>query len=148
MSDLISRQAAIDVTWEEPTYTDTLNVLTEVRDKIRALPSAQPEERTDKRTETHACDCISRQAAIDALMAWEEESIWDEECLKHRGEPFWTAPSDVVEQLPSAQPETAKRIVGKSRDGMTLWYQCDMCNEPVDEQDNYCRGCGRRLIDG
>jgi len=46
------------------------------------------------------------------------------------------------------QPETAKRIVGKSRDGMTLWYQCDMCNEPVDAQDNYCRGCGRRLIDG
>lgn len=41
--DVISRQAAIDVTWEEPTYTDTLNVLTEVRDKIRALPSAQPE---------------------------------------------------------------------------------------------------------
>jgi len=50
--------------------------------------------------------------------------------------------------LLSAQPETAKRIVGKSRDGMTLWYQCDTCNEPVDAQDNYCRGCGRRLIDG
>lgn len=49
--------------------------------------------------------------------------------------------------LPSVQPETAKRIVGKSRDGMTLWYQCDMCNDPVDVQDNYCRGCGRRLID-
>ena len=55
---------------------------------------------------------------------------------------------DKLEQFPSAQPETAKRIVGKSRDGMTLWYQCDMCDEPVDEQDNYCRGCGRRLIDG
>jgi hypothetical protein len=52
-----------------------------------------------------------------------------------------------LRDLPSAQLETAKRIVGKSRDGMTLWYQCDMCNEPVDAQDNYCRGCGRRLID-
>ena len=52
-----------------------------------------------------------------------------------------------VRELPSAQPETAKRIVGKSRDGMTLWYQCDMCNEPVDAQDNFCRGCGRRLTD-
>lgn len=50
------------------------------------------------------------------------------------------------EQLPSAQPETAKRIVGRSRGGMTLWYQCDACNEPVDVQDNYCCGCGRRLI--
>ena len=43
MDDLISRQAAIEATWEEPTYTDPLNVLTEVRDRIEALPSAQPE---------------------------------------------------------------------------------------------------------
>ena len=95
-------------------------------------------------------DLIERQAAIDALCA-----VCGMACDK--SEFVYNAPQD--EQvilcpehyclciLPSAQPETAKRIVGKSRDGMTLWYQCDMCNEPVDEQDNYCRGCGRRLID-
>lgn len=44
---------------------------------------------------------ISRQAAIDALMAWEEGSVWD----KRRGKPYWVAPSDVIEHLPSAQPE-------------------------------------------
>lgn len=43
MSDLISRQKAIDATWERPTYTDPLNVLTEVRDRIKELPPAQPE---------------------------------------------------------------------------------------------------------
>lgn len=43
MSDLISRQAAIDATWFEPSYTDPLNVLTEVRDRLEALPSAQQE---------------------------------------------------------------------------------------------------------
>ena len=43
MDDLISRQAAIDATWEEPSYTDPINVLTEVRDRIKRLPSAQPE---------------------------------------------------------------------------------------------------------
>lgn len=43
MADLIDRQAAIDETWKEPTYTDPLNVLTEVRDRIKALPSVQPE---------------------------------------------------------------------------------------------------------
>lgn len=43
MSDTISRQAAIDATWFEPSYTDPLNVLTEVRDRLKALPSAQPE---------------------------------------------------------------------------------------------------------
>ena len=45
MDDLISRQAAIDATWFEPSYTDPLNVLTEVRDRLKALPSAQPEQR-------------------------------------------------------------------------------------------------------
>lgn len=44
MNDVISRQAAIDVTWEEPSYSDPLNVLTEVRGRIKALPSAQPEQ--------------------------------------------------------------------------------------------------------
>ena len=43
MRDLISRQAAIDATWFEPSYTDPLNVLTEVRDRLKALPSAEPE---------------------------------------------------------------------------------------------------------
>ena len=46
--DAISRQAAIDATWFEPSYTDPLNVLTEVRDMLKALPSAQPEQLTDK----------------------------------------------------------------------------------------------------
>lgn len=50
--------------------------------------------------------------------------------------------------LTDAHPETANIIVGKSRDGMTMWYQCDNCNEPVDENDLYCRGCGRRFEHG
>ncbi len=43
MNDLIDRQAAIDATWFEPSYTDPLNVLTEARDRLKVLPSAQPE---------------------------------------------------------------------------------------------------------
>ena len=61
-----------------------------------------------------------------------------------------SAQSEVLacgEGVLNAQPETARRIVGKSRNGMTLWYQCEMCNEPVDAQDHFCRGRGRRLID-
>ena len=87
-------------------------------------------------------DLISRQAAIDALHTrfkdgFNEDKWWNS-----------THVLAAIEGLPPAQPETAKRIVGKSKDGMTLWYQCDMCNEPVDAQDNFCRGCGRRLTDG
>ena len=47
-SELISRQAAVDETWKYPTYSDPLNVLTEVRDRIKALPSAQPEPYTQE----------------------------------------------------------------------------------------------------
>ena len=38
--DVIRRKDAIKATWQEPTYTDPLNVLTEVRDRIEAIPSA------------------------------------------------------------------------------------------------------------
>ena len=83
-------------------------------------------------------DTIYRQAAIDMI-----EKYFDGLPIAVHHDML-----AMIHRLPSAQPETAKRIVGKSRDGMTLWYQCDMCNEPVDAQDDYCRGCGRRLIDG
>ena len=101
-------------------------------------------------------DLISRQAAIDALdvgaevlrRVLDEADVVGVERAKYEwGLGLIESYIADVNDLPSAQPETAKRIVGKSRDGMTLWYQCDMCNEPVDVQDNYCRGCGRRLID-
>ena len=85
-------------------------------------------------------DTIYRRVAIDALHGYFDGAL----------ETDTICPKDIYnlfEIIPSAQPETAKRIVGRSRDGMTLWYQCDMCHEPVDAQDNYCRGCGRRLID-
>ena len=36
--ELIDREKAENTTWEEPSYTDALNVLAEVRDKIRELP--------------------------------------------------------------------------------------------------------------
>ena len=41
--DCISRKAALDITWQDPSYSDPLNVLTEVRDKIRELPSVTPQ---------------------------------------------------------------------------------------------------------
>ena len=45
MSDLIDRRAVLDLTWEEPSYTDALNVLTEIRDKVKELPSVIPAEK-------------------------------------------------------------------------------------------------------
>ena len=63
--DAVSRQAVLDLTWEEPSYTDALNVLTEIRDKVEQLPSVQPKEKTGhwKKWEYSTrrcseCDCI------------------------------------------------------------------------------------------
>ena len=71
-------------------------------------------------------DCISRQAAIDAL-----------DCIN--------GVEEVLRSLPPAQPETTRRIVGRSKGGMTLWYECERCGEPVDEGDKFCRGCGAKM---
>lgn len=87
-------------------------------------------------------DLISRQAAINVLVRWGKVPGYS------KGERNIIACTiSMLDTLPSAQAGKAKRIAGKTRDGITMWYQCDMCNEPVDEKDVFCRGCGRRLID-
>lgn len=48
-------------------------------DVIAEVSSVQP-ERTEERTETHACDCVSRQAAIDAI---------DAACMKYDISPYF-----------------------------------------------------------
>ena len=51
MNDLIDRQAAINALWKEPSYSDSLNVLAEARDRIKELPSAQPEDWMERNKE-------------------------------------------------------------------------------------------------
>lgn len=66
--------------------------------------------------------------------------------IRNAGGYFGTIPSEVITgELPPAQPETTRRIVGKSKGGMTLWYECERCGEPVDEGDKFCRGCGAKM---
>lgn len=84
MSDLIDRQAAIRETWREPTYYDPLNVMTEMRDRLEALPSAQPEQRwipCSERLPRKKCrymvtryDYVTKKEFIDIM--WYEKKIW------------------------------------------------------------------------
>ena len=39
--DLIERVKVERITFQEPSYNDPINVLTEVRDKVRALPTVE-----------------------------------------------------------------------------------------------------------
>ena len=41
MKKLIDANKVERITWEEPYYSDPLNVLTEVREKVRALPEVE-----------------------------------------------------------------------------------------------------------
>jgi hypothetical protein len=49
MNELIKREDAIKATWQEPSYTDPYNILTEVRDRIKALPTASPWHRVEEK---------------------------------------------------------------------------------------------------
>ena len=102
VGDIISRQAAIDAVLN-------LNVENRVSwrdaviDTIDAVPSAQPETH-DKRTETHACDLISRQAAIDAMT----NTLWHypNECYRNLNKyEFAKGLAELgLKSVPSAQP--------------------------------------------
>ena len=81
--DLISRKEAIEA----------MGKAQWAKERLMELPSAQPETH-EERTETHACDCISRKTAIDAV---------SDACFELRG--VFGRCEDALKALPSAQPE-------------------------------------------
>ena len=68
--DCISQEAVEKITWEEPSYDDALNVLTEVRDKVRALPTVTP-SRPRGRWICHRDYCESLGVKPSGLGAYE-----------------------------------------------------------------------------
>ena len=114
---------------------------------VKDLYGWESEKRTEERTETHACDCISRQAAIDAHYEY---------CNKHpdAGFPVWSL--KILEDLPSAQPEreTAKfiRWMECKKTANYISYtphcKCSKCGtEFLIETIKYCYMCGARMED-
>ena len=47
-TDVVSREAVEEITFQEPSYTDSYNILTEIREKVRALPSATPQPKVGR----------------------------------------------------------------------------------------------------
>ena len=103
----------------------------------KKLSPAPPEEHTEKRTETHACDLISRQAAIDAI-----HNLY----AIHGNEGSWIDQKDAfnaVNNLPPAQPEPKKGKWIKNDNGT---YSCSLCHSWIPEEQHYyaqfCLHCG------
>ena len=93
MADLIDRQAAIDaITNCEPGEEVFM---------LENMPSAQPEKRTEKHTETHACDLISKQKAISVIAKWMLEYGGEDE---ERERNALKQAAEEIKGLPSAQP--------------------------------------------
>ena len=95
--DLIDRQSvlkAIDEYERLSAVSQTVRNMTSLREIVQQLPSVQP-----KRTETHACDCISRQAVIAEFSCCE---------LTPDGGIDANYAIDFLEQLPPAQPPDAE----------------------------------------
>lgn len=98
MTDLISRQAAIDV-FEDTTFTKN-----EIRRRLSELPSAQSEP---------CGDAVSRQVAIDTLLKWMRPI-----CINNLGEVVesddMVATRNILKSLPSVQPETCEDAVSRA----------------------------------
>ena len=72
--------------------------------ELQKLRAVETEKRTEERTETHACDCISRQAAIDALIRKIRPHNNGDGTIT-----MWVMSEELVREtlneVPSAQPE-------------------------------------------
>ena len=112
---------------------------------IKAL-EPQPEERTEERTETHACDCISRQAVIDSLHSKFADGF--------NSDKWWnsTAVLNAISELPSATPQLKTEPQQKTghwiehKHGAIEHIECSECGIWFLKADlprkSYCPNCG------
>lgn len=131
MSDLIERQAAIDIFGDVGEYTIFCK---NAKSLIRQLPSVHAEP---------CGDCISREAVLDTLVWYENGNKLDaKETIA------------LIQRLPSvhAEPRTGHWIFEKG-DGDTCvdGYICSVCKTsyhtqvPYFAEYKYCPNCGARM---
>ena len=146
--DCISREAVEEITFQEPSYTDPYNILTEVREKVRALPPIQP-----KTAEERPVFCIDRREAIKTIHNIKGYKALDGSDMIRRD-----ALLDEFAVLHSVQPqrkrgkwifETRKRLVDETDDGLIyreeLRCKCESCGADFGFQkvdDKFCKYCG------
>jgi hypothetical protein len=96
--------AKIDPTTGEAAYLnyDAIKTIEAMEMAINAL-TAQPEETHDKRTETHACDLIDRQALMKEFSDFVRASNNSDFAPK----PTWNDAVSLVKSMPPAQPSSS-----------------------------------------
>ena len=139
VKDCISRQQAIDALDKHIDTFDAIdtNYLCGLRTAmsiLKEMPSAQPETH-EKRTETHACDLISREVAIDAVNEYLRLSEVSKTVQN------MTSIQAVLRWLPSAQPEIIRckdcnkaskcygDVLMRSRGGGYIYCPLEFCSK-------------------
>ena len=173
VGNIISRQAAIDAVdaiGHIATMPDGDKCVrrSAVKYTLSMLPPAQPEERTEKRTETYACDLISRQAAIDLLSDYANTVSLDEKLNVSARIAIQIGITNCIgivnHNIPSVQPERKKGkwkfekmkhiINGEVRDAIICsecdsgYFRYDISDNTVQNIPNFCPNCGADMRGG
>ena len=170
--DTISRQDAIDALdkrFDSIPMEQTTEILL-LRKDLRELPSAQPEKRTEERTETHGVclDAIDRQAVIDTVRKIILGFFSDEDGVMNDTEKTLLSVSKAVcngvRELPPAQPEIIRckgckhqvkewRTDKRLKDKGYMVCGCEVVGDAcgfgalLGQDDDYCSYAERRTDD-
>ena len=135
MSDLISRQAAIELCLR---YNGIGWVWSQILDELKEMPSAQPDV-----LDTNVGDMISRQTAIKAIC---EDGTWLESqgCVEVTMAERKQRDVDIICSLPSAQPEDYAEL---KREFLRMASYIDVLLECSDEQKETLIGFISRIAE-
>lgn len=114
------------------------------------LIDRQPEKRTEEYTETHACDSISRQAAIDEAEEWIEVAYCEDGDQRERNAIRHVI--NAIKKLPSVQPEPnycrdckwSRCHINVDKHGKTETYWRCLNWDGETEEEGYCYEWERR----
>lgn len=145
--DAISREQAINATWQDTGYTDPFNVMTAIRDRIKQLPPIQPVNCSEFPNNS---DTISRQAAIDALGELATFTAdWSYNTWMYTDDVY-----NAIKQLPPIQPDIVrckdckhwKDSDGVFRRGTGAESKCPLNLHQVYEGTFFCGLAERREV--
>ena len=143
--DLIDRQAAIEAIeqhktavlgereWDDGIAYGYAAAHRHLVDIVKQLPSAQPTQ-TNKSNALKSLDCISRQAAIEAVNSymadnWIEDSDWHADGIAYE-----------IRRLPSAEPKIIRCKDCKHWTDENGGF-CDIWDHYISNEEFFC-GCG------
>ena len=145
MRDLIDRRVTIEKRSPQERLIIAKTLIESVLDD---LPSAQPTQ-TNTPNALESLDCISRQAAIDAIQNADTQIYEGEAAVGRRNYMTKDECCEIIDSLPSAQPTIEERKTGKwiditNYESLDEEYKCSVCGYELyySYPTKFCPNCG------